>query len=126
MALTVDQKFLLVDAALFRHVLENLLVNAFKYTPTGRSVSLDVRRDNDWLRVTVADEGIGVEVEDQAHVFEPYFRGRNAGQRRGMGLGLHIVHEGMRKMGGTIALTSTVGEGTTMVVTLPWREVEKE
>ena len=115
-----------MDAALFRHVLENLLVNAFKYTPTGRSVFLDVRRDNDWLRVTVADEGIRVEVEDQAHVFEPYFRGCNAGQQRGMGLGLHIVHEGMRKMGGTIALTSTVGEGTTMVVTLPWREVEKE
>ena len=126
MAITVDEKFLLVDAASFRHILENLLVNAFKYTPAGRSVSLDVRRENDWLQVTVADQGIGVETEDQAHVFEPYFRGRNAGQQRGMGLGLHIVQVGMRKIGGTIALTSAVGEGTTMVVTLPWREVEKD
>lgn len=126
LAITVDEKKLLVDAALFRHIIENLLVNAFKYTPAGRSVSLDVRRDNDWLRVTVADEGIGVEVEDQAHVFEPHFRGRNAGQRRGIGLGLHIVREGVRKMGGKIAMTSAVGEGTTMVVTLPWREAEKE
>ena len=126
MALTVDQKFLLVDAALFRHIIENLLVNAFKYTPAGRSVYLNVCRDNDWLRVTVADEGIGVEVEDQAHVFEPHFRGRNVGQRRGMGLGLHIVREGVRKMGGKIAMNSAVGEGTTMEVTLPWREAEKE
>ena len=120
MIITVDERFLFMDAALFRHVLENLLVNAFKYTPAGRPVSLDVCRDNDWLRVTVADQGIGVKEEDQAKVFEPYFRGRNAGQQRGMGLGLHIVREGVRKMGGKIAMTSALGEGTTMVVTLPW------
>lgn len=72
--------------------------------------------------MTVADQGIGVKEEDQANVFEPYFRGRNAGQQRGMGLGLHIVREGVRKMGGKIAMTSAVGVGTTVVVTIPWRE----
>lgn len=69
MALTVDQEiFTRGRGAVPPCSLRTCLSTPSKYTPTGRSVSLDVRRDNDWLRVTVADEGIGVEVEDQAHV----------------------------------------------------------
>jgi|GEM_PF-1988942 len=116
---------LLVDTSLFRRVLENLLANAFQYTPPEGTVSLDVRRDGDSLRVVVADQGIGMEAEDRAHVFDSFYRGRNVGQRRGMGLGLSIVRDALHRMNGTIALTSEAGRGTTVAITLPWREADE-
>ncbi|WP_319588473.1 PAS domain S-box protein [uncultured Desulfobulbus sp.] len=114
---------LLLDGLLFRRILENLLANAFQYTPPVGSVSLDVFRDNGWLRLTIADQGIGMEEKDREQAFESFHRGRNVGQRRGMGLGLSIVREALLQMGGTVTLTSAVGDGTAVEVAIPWREV---
>lgn len=113
---------MLVDERLFRSILENLLANAFQYTPPGRSVFLEVIRVNAQLRLTIADEGLGIAEEECSQVFKPLFRGDNVGQQRGMGLGLSIVLDAVRLLGGTIDLTSAVGRGTVFVVTIPWRE----
>jgi PAS domain S-box-containing protein len=112
---------LLIDPIQFRRVLENLLSNAFQYTPPDRSVTLQVMRDGERLRLTVADQGIGIDEEDADHIFDAFYRGRNVGQRRGMGLGLNIVRETLNHMQGSIALTSTPNQGTTFAVTLPFR-----
>lgn len=75
--------------------------------------------------MSVADRGIGMELEDVDRIFTAFYRGRNVGSRRGVGLGLNIVHDTVGQLGGTITVTSTIGAGTTFVVTLPWREVEE-
>lgn len=126
MTIGFEEANLILDATLFRRILENLLANAFRYTPPDRAIFLKVNRDGDWLCVTIADEGIGIEEEDQPHVFELLFRGRNVGQSRGMGMGLSIVSESVQQMNGSITLQSALGCGTTFVVHLPWREVSEK
>ena len=117
---------LLIDPVLYRRVLVNLLVNAFQYTPPGRQVSLEVVKASDRLRVTVADQGIGIEQGDLGRIFDPFFRGGNVGQRRGNGLGLPIIHESLARMDGKISIASTPGQGTRFEISLPWRELDDE
>lgn len=109
----------LLDEVLFRQILENLLTNAFRYTPADGTISLHVNRESARLRVVVMDSGIGIPEEDQKRVFEAFYRCRNVETRRGLGLGLSIVHDALMHMGGTITVGSTISEGTTMLVEIP-------
>lgn len=109
----------LLDTSLFRRVLENLLTNAFRYTPTDGSVSLHVCRRNDRLLLEVADNGIGIPEGDLELVFEAFYRSRNIEGRRGLGLGLSIVQESLSQMGGSITVASRIDEGTLMRVEIP-------
>lgn len=120
-----EDDILLMDGLLFRRIVANLLANAFQYTPAGGEVIFEARREADSLLLSVADRGIGMELEDLDRIFTAFYRGRNVGSRRGVGLGLNIVHDTVGQLGGTITVTSTIGAGTTFVVTLPWREVEE-
>jgi signal transduction histidine kinase len=72
----------------------------------------------------VVDSGIGISEDDQHHIFEAYYRGSNAGLRRGLGLGLAIVRESLELLQGSITITSAPGAGTAMQVTLPLSETE--
>ena len=109
----------LADEGLLRRVMENLLTNAFRYTPTGGRVALVVHREKDNLCIEISDSGIGIPQEDLPHIFDPFYRSRNIDGRRGLGLGLTIVHEALVQMGGTITTTSSVGSGTVMAVQIP-------
>lgn len=109
----------MLDEILFRRILENLLTNAFRYTSAGGTVSLNISRDSNRLLMVIMDTGIGIPEEDQKLIFDEFYRGRNVEARRGLGLGLTIVHEALLRMGGTITLTSRIGEGTTMRVEIP-------
>ena len=104
---------------LFRSVLANLLINAFRYTPTGGTVSLTIHRQADLLLIEVADTGIGIPDEDQSMIFEDFFRCSNVELRRGLGLGLSIVKEALLQIHGSITLTSRHGVGTTFRVEIP-------
>ena len=104
---------------LFRSVLANLLINAFRYTPTGGTVSLTIHRQADQLLIEVADTGIGIPDEDQSMIFEDFFRCSNVELRRGLGLGLSIVKEALLQIHGSITLTSRHGVGTTFRVEIP-------
>lgn len=108
-----------LDKILLRRIVENLLTNSFRYTPAGGTVSLQVERENDLLRVVVADSGIGIPKECRQRVFEAFFRCPNIDARRGLGLGLSIVQDALTHMGGTISVDSAVGTGTTMRVEIP-------
>ena len=80
-----------------------------------------VGRVGSFLEMEIADQGVGIPEEEQAHVFEPFFRGSNVGMRRGIGLGLDIVSDALRLLQGTVTLSSNLGEGTTVLVKIPWR-----
>jgi PAS domain S-box-containing protein len=112
----------LLDEVQFRRVLENLLTNAFRYTPKDGTVSLGVRREENRLCLEISDTGIGIPEEDQALIFDAFYRSRNIEGRRGLGLGLSIVHEELLQMGGTIKVTSKIGDGTTMLVEIPVKD----
>ena len=112
-----EQIFL--DRKLVRQILRNLLANAIKYSPEGEGVEIDVTRHDGAVRFRVADNGIGIPGEDLAHLFEPFHRAGNVGKIPGHGLGLPITRGAVKAHGGTIAVESEVGRGTTFVVELP-------
>jgi PAS domain S-box-containing protein len=111
-----------INEILLRRVLENLLSNAFRYTASEGRVGLRVGRAEDMLLLTVTDAGIGISEEDQKLIFDPFYRGQNIADRRGLGLGLAIVQEALAKLGGGISVTSRLGVGSTMQVTIPVAE----
>ena len=109
----------LFKETLFRRLLENLLTNAYRFTPAGGGVSLKVNRNGDRLLIEVTDTGIGIPEEDQNKIFEAFYRSSNVEARRGLGLGLSIVNDSLLVLNGSISLKSKVGEGTTCNVELP-------
>ena len=110
------------DPTLFRRVLDNLLENAAKYStgPTGE-VLLRTLRSYEGVVFQVEDHGVGIDEEDLPRVFEPFFRGERSRSRGagGVGLGLTLVKRIVEAHGGTIAVKSTKGAGTTVRVTIP-------
>jgi PAS domain S-box-containing protein len=104
---------------LFRRMLENLLTNAYRFTPPGGSVSLRVKRQDDRLLIEVADTGIGIPEEDQERIYDAFYRSSNVDARRGLGLGLSIVKDALQTLNGSISLESSAGDGTTFLVELP-------
>lgn len=105
-----------------REVILNLVNNAIKYSPPGhREVIISTQVNNGFVECAVQDQGIGIPVKDQAHLFEKFYRADNAieSQTEGSGLGLYIAREIIRLHGGDIWLTSTEGVGTTVNFSLP-------
>ncbi len=105
-----------------RQVLTNLLNNAIKFSPPGSTVTLRSWETDDELRVEVSDEGIGIPPEDQASIFEDFFRARNVGDVGGSGLGLSIAKKIVDAHQGHILLESPYEKGksgTKFTVVLP-------
>lgn len=109
-----------VDPDRVAQVVTNLLDNALRYTPEGGTVLVTLEAVEGTARVTVADNGPGIEVEDVAHVFERLYVAQRYRPVRpeGSGLGLSIIKELVDTMGGTVAVTSHPGRGTSVAVTL--------
>ena len=108
-----------VDEKLLRHILTNLLSNAMKYSPPGRSVSFLLSCQPGEARFQISDRGIGIPPGDQQHLFESFHRASNVGTISGTGLGLAIVKRCVDVYGGQIHLDSTVDIGTSFTVVLP-------
>jgi len=107
------------DPKLLRHILSNLLDNAAKYSPAGSTITFGATCTAERATFTVRDEGIGIAQADLDRLFEPFFRADNVVSAPGTGLGLAIVKQMVDQLGGTIEVSSTLGAGTTFVVTLP-------
>lgn len=116
--LPADLPQVAADPSRVHLILANLLANALKYTPAGGSVKVTAARQEEGVRVAVADTGIGIPADDVPHVFERFFRGVREGEPGGAGLGLAIAKEVVEAHGGTIGLESQIGEGTTVHFTL--------
>ncbi|GAB2949915.1 hypothetical protein GCM10027048_13840 [Hymenobacter coalescens] len=111
-----------LDPSLLRKILVNLLSNAIKYSGDGSTVTVHAHCAHGQLTLAVQDEGMGISAEDQEHLFERFFRARNAGNVPGTGLGLYIIAKYLELMGGHIALQSELNVGTTVTVTIPYED----
>lgn len=105
------------DAGRLRQVFINVLDNAFKYSGAGSTITIALSRTAETLTVVVRDQGRGIAPEDLAHVRERFFKGRNA--VRGSGIGLAVVQQLVTALGGTVDITSTLGQGTAVSLRLP-------
>ncbi len=109
------------DRVRLSQLLDNVVSNALKFTPPGGSVSVRTGRSNGSAVVEVEDTGIGIPADEQAQLFDRFFRARaaSAGAVQGTGLGLSISQDIAHAHGGAIDVTSEVGVGTTFRVALP-------
>ena len=107
------------DQNLLRHILGNLLANAVKYSLEGGQVKFIIIGEEKQVIFRVRDWGIGIPVEDRQHLFEPFHRASNVGRIPGTGLGLAIVQSCVKTCQGNIEISSELGIGTTVTVTLP-------
>ena len=108
------------DERFVRNILNNLVSNASKYSGLGAKIALHVKSSTEkGLEIEVRDQGIGIPVEEQAQLFDRFFRARNAATIQGTGLGLHIVARYLQLLGGNIHFSSVEGEGSTFQVQIP-------
>ncbi len=105
------------DPARLRQVFINVLDNAIKYSPPGGSIFLTLTRTATTVTVSVRDQGRGISPEDLEKVKVKFFKGKNS--VRGSGIGLAVVDAIVTALGGTTDITSTLGQGTTVLITLP-------
>jgi PAS domain S-box-containing protein len=112
------------DREKVQQIVVNLLANAVKFTPTGGSVDLDWRLEDESLVVRVRDTGSGIPEEKLEQIFEPFVQLRAPGSvpSGGTGLGLPISRDLARAMGGDVTASSTVGVGSVFTLTLPLRK----
>lgn len=118
-----------VDAAKLSDVLLNLLGNAIKFTPDGQKITVAAESDGpDHVRFRVADPGVGINMADRRHLFEPFFTScdtlhHSSGEyqycKRGIGLGLHLVKKFIDMHGGRIEVVTAPQQGSTFSVTIP-------
>jgi PAS domain S-box-containing protein len=95
-----------MDASLFKHIIMNLVSNASKFSPVDCSIEIQTESNNKQLMLTVKDQGMGISTEDQKHLMERFFRGTNAGNIQGTGLGLHIIAKYAELMKGEVSCES--------------------
>lgn len=109
-----------MDEERMRQSLENLLANALKHTPPGTPIRLSLhseeRAQEEWVVVTVHDEGPGIEPTLLPHLFDRYGRGAAS---QGLGLGLYLAQQSVQAHGGTLTVTSPPGGGTTFHLAFP-------
>ncbi|UFH55926.1 PAS domain-containing sensor histidine kinase [Spirosoma sp. KNUC1025] len=108
------------DPSLLRKILVNLLSNAIKYSAENQTVYVVTHSQKTHFQIVVRDNGIGISADSQKHLFERFFRAKNAINFAGTGLGLHIVAKYLELLDGTINLASQLGEGTTVTLTFPY------
>jgi signal transduction histidine kinase len=114
----------MADRPRLEQVLVNLLQNAIKYSPAGGVVEVRVEARGKEARLSVKDSGIGVPPEEQAKLFQRFFRAGNASSRNfsGLGIGLYVSREIIQRHGGSFEVTSEVGKGSTFTFLIPLAE----
>jgi signal transduction histidine kinase len=98
----LDDITLMADPELLKIALMNLVDNACKYSPLGTAITIRVERQNDFVRISVIDQGVGVPMEDQPYIFKRLFRTERHTNQPGLGLGLHFSQRITRLHGGEI------------------------
>jgi PAS domain S-box-containing protein len=107
------------DKKMLRNMLINLISNAIKFSDANKPIDVDVAINGESATIQVKDQGIGIAREDSAHLFSSFFRGQNAQNIQGTGLGLHIVKRYLDLLGGKASIDSELGKGTTITISIP-------
>jgi signal transduction histidine kinase len=108
-----------VDVNLMKNIISNLVSNAIKFSAENSNIEVILDAGESDLLLSVKDSGIGISEEDQQHLFERFFRARNALNIQGTGLGLHIVSKYVELMKGHIDMHSELDKGTTFYIHIP-------
>lgn len=116
-----DDPHVIVDERILRNVIFNLISNAIKYS--NKDISCDIYFKKDHFELEVKDQGIGIPLEDQKHLFTRFFRAGNVTNIQGTGLGLNIVKRYVEILGGDIRFESEHEVGTSFFVTVPFTNI---
>ena len=111
------------DARILRNIMFNLISNASKYSDLNKRIYIECKEQNHKVQFTIKDEGIGIPIEDQKHLFDRFYRASNAGNIQGTGLGLNIVKRYIELIDGDISFSSEYEKGTTFYITIPQQQV---
>ncbi len=107
------------DKNILRNILYNLVSNAVKYSEEGKKITCRITLDDEFFRIMISDQGMGIPLEDQKHIGSRFFRASNVVNVPGTGLGLNIVLSYLHTLKGTLSFESEPGKGTTFTITLP-------
>ncbi len=111
------KKVIQLDEVLLKNIMINLISNAVKFSPEGKTISINTEVSVKKIIFTINDEGMGISKQDQQHLFELFFRAKNAANIPGTGLGLHIVAKYVEMMKGHLKLKSDLEKGTEIKIT---------
>ena len=121
--ITLDQELspspVLADPHWLHQVITNLLTNALKFTPAGGRVTISTRSNSTEAVLRVTDTGAGIPADDLPRIFDRFFRGQQAAQISGSGIGLAVAAELAQAHGGRLTAASELGQGTQMTLSLP-------
>jgi PAS domain S-box-containing protein len=122
----IDSKPITMEMSegLLRQVLYNIFVNAIEASPQGGVVKIMTEVDNEILTLSISDQGVGIPLEVQPRLFEPFFTSKD-GSRKGLGLGLAVSKDIVEKLGGHIDFESEPGKGTLFRIILPLKSGER-
>src|SRR6202041_3624069 len=107
------------DPRWLHQVITNLLTNALKFTAAGGHVTIETGPVEAEAVLTVTDTGTGIPADELPRIFDRFWRGRQAAQTSGSGIGLAVAAELTRAHGGELSATSQPGHGTQLTLTLP-------
>jgi PAS domain S-box-containing protein len=108
-----------IDGKILRNVMVNLISNAIKYSNENSLIEVMAKSDGHFLWMDIKDQGIGIPLEDQQHIFDRFYRANNIGNMQGTGLGLNIVKKYIEVMSGDISFKSKPNKGTTFSFKIP-------
>jgi len=104
-----------LDISLLKHIVMNLVSNASKFSPENSTIWVKTKVNDRCTELSVKDEGMGISIDDQRHLMERFFRGSNAGNIQGTGLGLHIVSKYAELLNGKLECRSELEKGTEFI-----------
>ena len=114
-----EELFVYLDPKLLRHIVNNLLSNASKYSPKASCIDFKITQNQENVVLKITDQGIGIPIEEQKYLFDRFFRANNAANIEGTGLGLNIVKNYAKLMNGNVSFKSELNLGTTFCVEFP-------
>jgi signal transduction histidine kinase len=112
-----------VDINLLKNILINLVSNAMKFSNENGKITIQAALEDSKLNISVKDNGIGIPEDDQQHLYERFFRAKNASNIQGTGLGLHIVGKYLELLQGGMTMQSTLNVGTTFSFYIPQQQL---
>ncbi len=114
-----DLPLVWVDEDMIRRVLINLVENATKFAPMQGNITIGANTENNWVRITVQDDGPGIPADEREHIFEKYTRLKENQKTRGLGIGLAFCRLAVTGHGGTIGIDDKTNNGAKFFFTLP-------
>ncbi len=114
-----DDAIIRFDQKILHLVVSNIIHNAVKYSQENTNIIIEGRETDANLSISIKDQGIGIPIKEQKHIFNRYFRAENAVLSQGTGIGLNIVKGHLENLGGEIEFSSELNKGSTFTITLP-------